>query len=366
MKNPSDSASILLVGSENILALSVIRALGSIMPEAEIHTISSERGDKPISELSKYVDSRHYFSSENLDNCNSELVNIIEKTGTKILLPIEEKNVRMISLLKHKLKELIHLPPLPSTYTFDALIYKNKLHDLLKSYDLAHPETYPLNNGNSSIDDVSKYPCLLKPIRGSSGLGIKKIMDRDLLFHNLKGLDTEKYILQEYIPGEDIGCSFLAIDGELKVHTIQKNLTGEKLGVATALKFIKDDAISEYVRRLLEVTGYSGWANLDFRRDNRDGEVKLIDFNARFWFSLLASKAAGVDFTRLICQLAMGKEIQNYPTPRNITYFMGRHSFKYYLKKMANPNSNHTSVPVYTDLWDRISDPLPEILRYIR
>lgn len=366
MENLSDSASVLLVGSENILALSVIRALGSIIPEAEIHTVSSEKDDKSVSELSKYVYSRHYFNSDDLDECYSELVSIIEKTGAKILLPVEEKNVRMISLLKHKLKDHIHLPPLPSTHTFDALVYKNKLDELLEAFNLPHPKTYDLRRRVSSINSNEKYPCLLKPVRGSSGVGIKKIENRNLLFQNLKNLDTEKYILQEYIPGEDVGCSFLAINGELKALTIQKVLNGEKLGVATAMKFVEDDLITEYVHRLLKVTGYNGWANLDFRRDNRTGEVKLIDFNGRFWFSLLASKAAGVDFTRLICQLAIGEEIEKYPTPRNITYFMGRNSFKYYLKKMTNSAPNHDSYPVHTDLWDRINDPLPEILRYMR
>lgn len=364
MKNLPDSASILLVGSENILALSVIRALGSFMPDAEIHTLSSERENKSISELSKHVTSRHCFSSDNLDNCYHELVSIIEKTGTDILLPIEEKDVRMISLLKHKLKEFVYLPPLPSPYAFDNLIYKNKLGDLLESYNLPRAVIYPLSKGVSTIND-DKYPCLLKPVRGSSGIGIKKIINRDSLFQNLNSIDTEKYILQEYIPGEDVGCSFLAVDGELKALTVQKVLNGEKLGVATAMQFIEDDSITDYVNRLLEITGFNGWANLDFRRDSRDGEIKLIDFNARFWFSLLASKAAGVDFTRLICQAATGTEISP-PTCRNITYFMGRNSFKYYLKKVTNPNPNKDSFPVYTDLWDRIKDPLPEIARYLK
>lgn len=350
--------------TESILALPFIRSLGALS-EVSLHTLSAQNGSRPISERSRFITSRHRFDSaeENKEERINELLAVIEKTEADILLPVDEEYVRWVILLKSRLKQHVRLPPLPSLHLFDTLIYKNRLSRLLKMYNFPCASVHSIEEASSMAGDTI-YPCLLKPVRGASGYGIKKVKNRFELIEYLNEIDAEGYMLQEYIPGEDIGCSLLAAAGELKAFTVPKKVHGEELGVATAIRFIKDEAIADYVRRLVRITGYSGWANLDFRRDRRDGQVKLIDFNARFWLCMSGSRAAGVDFSRLICRAALQEDIE-FPSWNHITWHMGSSTFRHYWKKLVSFNGNHSSHPVHTDLWERISDPMPEIARYM-
>lgn len=349
--------SILVVGAESILALPVIRSLGTL-PEVIMHTLSAQNGSRSISERSRYITSLHRFGSTDKEERTNELLAVIEEMEADILLPVEEEYVRWVITLKQRLETRVCLPPLPSLHLFDSLVHKGSLGRLLKRYDFPGPAIHSI----SSTPAEAGYPCLLKPVRGSSGHGIKRIENRYELIRYLNEINPEKYILQEYIPGEDIGCSLLAEDGDLKALTIQKKAGGEELGVATALEFTQDGAIEEYTRLLLRLTGYSGWANLDFRRDRRDGQVKLLDFNARFWLSLSGSQAAGVDFSRLICRMTLGEKIDR-PECRHIRWLMGRHSLLHYWNRLTGRNGHAN--PVHTDLPERLKDPLPELGRYL-
>lgn len=357
--------SVLLLGAENILALSVIRTLGSIMPEAKIHTLSPFNGKKPVSERSKYIDSRHYFSGWKDENFHSLLKNKIKETGADLVLPVSEQSVRKLSMLQDDLKGSVYLPPLPTTKVYDQLERKDDLASFLSSRNFAYAKTWQLNETDVSRLDDEIFPLMLKPIWGSSGVGIQKIDDRESLEKIITEIDKQNYILQEYLPGRDYGCSILAIDGEIKAYTIQKVLANKKFGVATAIRFLHNEQILKTTRQVVKKTGYSGVAHLDYRLDDRDGKAKLIDFNARFWFSLLGSKAAGIDFVFLTCLAAAGISFEP-PDYRHITYFVGSNTLLYYLKKAFHlKQPNISPQKVFTDLWDRIGDPIPEIARYI-
>lgn len=358
--------SILLLGAENIIALSIIRSLGAVLPKAKIHTLSPLDKKKSVPERSKYISSHHYFSSWE-DDFHHHLTEKIEETQADLVLPVGDVAVRVLSTLKSDLEGKVYLPPLPKLDTYYQLERKDQLADLLSLNDFPNAQTWLLDTIDVNKLEEYQFPLLLKPINGSSGLGIKKINNKKSLAQVLSRIEKEKYILQEIIAGQDIGCSILAVDGDIKAHTIQKVLGHKGFGVATAIRFIENDTVLEQTRRLVELTGYSGVAHLDYRLDERDGQPKLVDFNARFWFSLLGSKAAGVDFTLLCCLTAIGIPF-NRPDYQKITYYAGMNTLRYYFRKILSlgKKSYLTDTSVYTDLRDRLIDPMPELARYIQ
>ncbi len=129
------------------------------------------------------------------------------------------------------------------------------------------------------------------------------------------------------------------------------------------MEFIEHNEIYKTTRKLVELSGYSGLANLDYCLDKKDGHPKPIDFNARFWVSLSGAKAAGIDFTELYCLAALGHSISRREYNRCI-YLIGRSAMNHYKKKFLNPFSKHSSTCIHTDFWDRVTDPKPEILRF--
>ena len=58
--------------------------------------------------------------------------------------------------------------------------------------------------------------------------------------------------------------------------------------------------------RLLREMGYYGLVELEFKRDERDGVVKLLDVNARTWGYHGLGAAAGVDFPAMLHRDQMG------------------------------------------------------------
>ena len=60
-------------------------------------------------------------------------------------------------------------------------------------------------------------------------------------------------------------------------------------------------------RRLLEAIGYSGLVEVEFKRDPRSGELKVLDVNPRLWTWFTLGARAGVDFPYLGHQLARGE-----------------------------------------------------------
>ena len=61
--------------------------------------------------------------------------------------------------------------------------------------------------------------------------------------------------------------------------------------------------------RFLEAIGYHGLVELEYKRDARDGEYRLLDVNARTWGYHSLGPAAGVDFPSLLFREQMGETL---------------------------------------------------------
>lgn len=347
-----------------MVMLPVVRALGPVLSgNTTIHTLSAKNGKINIPKFSKYIQSHFQLHGKSEEEILDELLERIKETGAGLILPVDEEYFRLLTVLKPKLQDHVSLPPLPDAGLFESLVNKALLNRLLEEYKLPHAETYPLGEVNASELKDDFFPCLLKPVRGSSGNGIIKLSDRFSLVHHTKNLPADDYVVQEFIPGDNLDCSLLAEDGIIKAYTIQRGLESRKFSFSTAIHFEKNELFLKVVQELIRQTGYSGIAHLDYRRDKRDGQCKLIDFNARYWVSLLGSKAAGVNFTLLNCLAAMGIPF-GVPDFEEVTYMMGKSSISHYRRKLLGKSIRHASKPISTDLWDRVSDPFPELIRY--
>jgi len=67
--------------------------------------------------------------------------------------------------------------------------------------------------------------------------------------------------------------------------------------------------LRERSERLLREIDYYGLVELEFKQDPRDGEYKLLDFNARAWGYHTLGGAAGVDFPVLLFDDQMGRTV---------------------------------------------------------
>jgi predicted ATP-grasp superfamily ATP-dependent carboligase len=76
---------------------------------------------------------------------------------------------------------------------------------------------------------------------------------------------------------------------------------------ATFVETVDYPSLLEPTERFLGAMNYYGLAELEYKRDPRDGKHKLLDVNARTWGFHCLGAAAGVDFSRLLFSDQMGE-----------------------------------------------------------
>jgi predicted ATP-grasp superfamily ATP-dependent carboligase len=136
---------------------------------------------------------------------------------------------------------------------------------------------------------------------------------------------------------------------------------------STFVETVEDPEISELSTRFLRALQYTGIAEVEFKRDPRDRELKLLDVNLRVWGWHSLCGAAGVDYPYLLWLLTVGEPVPaTKPTigmrwvrmstdaPTAVREVLrGRLSLREYLRSLASP----LAPAIYA-----ADDPLPGVL----
>jgi predicted ATP-grasp superfamily ATP-dependent carboligase len=118
-------------------------------------------------------------------------------------------------------------------------------------------------------------------------------------------------VVSELLPpgGEARGVSVLMDrQGEVWATFVHERIREYPIdgGPSTLRVSVHDDVLVDRSVRLLRDMGWSGMAMVEFLRDPRDGEFKLLEVNPRFVGSLQLAVSAGVDFPALVHDAFLG------------------------------------------------------------
>lgn len=234
------------------------------------------------------------------------LIDYLEKNRVDVLIPVGY--LTTVTISKHK-EELLPFVKIPIVDYGSMQIACNKE----KTMQLAHSLNIPSPKGYSSITDIDEFPIVAKGIYESGQ--IKYIKS----FENLKHLDLNNYILQEYIQGEGYGFYALYNHGTIRAFFMHKRvrefpITG---GASTCAESIFDDELKKVGLELLRPLRWHGVAMVEFKKDARDGKFKLIEINPKFWGSLDLAITSGVNFPKLLVEMALNGDVEpvfNYNT----------------------------------------------------
>ncbi len=160
-----------------------------------------------------------------------------------------------------------------------------------------------------SFAERTAFPVLAKAVeqwRPLPGMySTRVIQTKEKLFHLFENYDFETsppLILQEHIPGDDWICHGY-YNSEQKVCV---TFTGRKLrgyppdAGSTALAIsVDNEPLRCASERLLKSVAYSGIIDMDWRRDERDGQYKILDCNPRVGQNFrMFENNAGIDVVR--------------------------------------------------------------------
>jgi predicted ATP-grasp superfamily ATP-dependent carboligase len=127
----------------------------------------------------------------------------------------------------------------------------------------------------------------------------------------------EEILIQEIIPGSGIQqysyCAFFR-DGEAQSTLVARRLRQHprEFGrAATYVETIEHPEVEELSERFLKAINYYGLVEVEFKQDPRDGQLKMLDVNARTWGFHSLGVPAGVDFPYLLYADQVGRSVES-------------------------------------------------------
>jgi predicted ATP-grasp superfamily ATP-dependent carboligase len=353
--------SVLIPDGEDDRALIVVRSL-AYSKNVRIYVISSEYKSVHLSVHSHFIKINTNSDVERLNR----IFEVSKKKDIKILLPIGQKGIQFIHSNYPLLKDNFKIPPIPGRNEFDIARNKWSLNEFCRNNKLSYLKSFLVKNHRYNKSDFNEFEgsVLLKPALGEGGLGIVFFRDVSDLVENLnKKADfyaNNGYIVQEYIDGEVISFSALCENGEMLAYTIHHPAQNNNRSFVFAkiFEFIENDKAFEFSRDLLMKLRWNGMANMDLIM-NSEGVLYILDFNPRYYGTLLGATVSGVNYPYLACLKSLEKPIspQSY---RKIIF--GIYNGKEMLTWLSG-RKQEGSIPFkYTNLNFIWKDPLPALM----
>jgi predicted ATP-grasp superfamily ATP-dependent carboligase len=330
------------------------------MEGAHVHILSTKKKN-PI-KYSCYIKSFQLI--ERNDDWLKQIQGVVNELNIDMIVPVTEEVVRFFIQHQHEF-ENTNIIALPSLESFDIGVNKQKLNTFCLEHGVMVPKSYVVNEINSTTFNLSsiQYPVLIKPLISEGGGGIVRLDTKQLLGEYIKASKIENHFIQEYINGYDIDCSVLCKNGTIVTHTIQRGnlLASSPYKQQLGVHFLNNENVLKEVATLMKALNWSGIAHVDLRYDKKTNTYKVIEINARFWGSILASLNVGVNFPKLLIELSQGKnvEFQNY---KKEEYLQLKGLFKLFKQK---PLMLFKFKYIFnnTDVKYAFKDPLPTIYK---
>jgi predicted ATP-grasp superfamily ATP-dependent carboligase len=116
------------------------------------------------------------------------------------------------------------------------------------------------------------------------------------------GDDTDFYTFGAY---QDASSRALGVFVSRKVRQHPRNFGESRIAESCWVDEVADDAL-----RLLHELSFHGVSGTEFKRDPRDGRLKLMEVNARHWLHHCLATAAGVNLSLIAYGDALGRPIE--------------------------------------------------------
>ncbi len=232
-----------------------------------------------------------------------------------ILSPASDAFVLFVSRYREVLGEYFRFN-LPAATVMEAAVDKRGLYDLAASVGYGHADArYPktMDDVRAMKDDLD-YPVYLKPYYShmwqvnfpEAGKGIKVFTPVELVSSFERILPTKVEVMVQSIiagPASNVRTVYVYLtqaDDALGLVTTRKiRQFPIEFGRGSLAETFHDPEFAEYGLRFFRSIGYRGFGTIEFKRDERDGKLKVTDLNPRWVKPINLPMAAGVNFPLL-------------------------------------------------------------------
>jgi len=302
--------------------LGIVRSLGRRgIPVAVIDD------EKSIARFSKYTYLAETVSSL-LDarNMVRAVLDFGRRHGLRgwVIYPTRDEHVAALSKHRDELSQFFRVPT-PCWEAVRWLWDKRNTYCLAQQLGIPTPRTwYP-----RSVSDLEQihghFPVALKPAikehftyatkakawRANDARELRELFERAL-----KHIPAEEIMIQDLIPGDGTAqfahCSFFkqgkSVAGLDACRRRQHPLEFGRS--STFVETVELPILAEYSERFLAAINYYGLVEVEYKRDPRDGQYRLLDVNGRTWGYHSIGHRAGVDFPHLLFSDQMNEPVE--------------------------------------------------------
>jgi D-aspartate ligase len=316
----SRATGAVVIGSD-YKALGVVRSLGRHgVPVAVL------RDEHLLAERSRYCGRTFTWPAAAEAEKVAYLLDLASRHGLRgwTIFPTEDETAALLARNRAVLSDAYRLTIQASWETLRWAYDKRLTYRLAADLDLDHPRTAYPRGREDVLGYAGPYPAILKPATRAelNRFTISKAWpapDAATLITRYDDactlIDPSLIMIQEQIPGGgESQFSYAAIcrEGRPVASLVARRLRQWPMDFGRASTYVEtiDNAeVEATALRLLDALRFNGVVEVEFKRDARDGRLKLLDINPRVWGWHTLGQRAGVDFSYLLWQMAQGTDV---------------------------------------------------------
>jgi D-aspartate ligase len=249
---------------------------------------------------------------------------LLHECAPSVVLPCSDHGLELVARHRTELEEAGHRPIEAADDVVLTLLDKARTYELARALDVPAPRTRTLLDRTDleALDDFL-FPCAVKPVnshvyarrfrpRAKGAL----VRDRSEVAE-ITGAALDEgvpMLVTEVVEGTD-ECSsyytYLTPDGVPLTHFTKLKLRQypTRFGLGTYHMTKWNEEVAELGLRFFKGVGLQGIGNVEFKRDARDGVLKIIESNPRITNANELVRAAGIDFVRLAYCRVVGRPL---------------------------------------------------------
>lgn len=328
---------ILVTDGESRPALAITRSLGS----KGHRMIVGAMGQSSLAQASRYCSERFVYPDPVRDSAGfvQTLIRTIRERQIDVVLPVTEITTALVVENRGAIERFSRIP-FPEVATFNRAANKVEVLALAETLSIPIPTGIVLTRPGErpSWPEGLGFPVVVKPYRSRIAVdgtwrstSVTYAENETELDAILAAKDPSEYpvLLQQRIVGPGVGVFMCYQRGKLVAQFSHRRIREKPpsggVSVLCESAPVSPQAL-RYAQALLDALGWEGVAMVEFKMDQADQRLKLMEINGRFWGSLQLAIDAGVDFPALLVQTLAGEPMKPLDTYRigvRSRWFMG-------------------------------------------
>lgn len=318
----SDGPRALVIADSMETFLGVVRSLGR--KGIAVHLAAS--ADDYYGAQSRYITALHLLPMHESEpeNWIAALRELAARLGFPLIVPCDDRTVRLLDMHRAALAP----SPLAIPDSAAIAVLADKAATRAAAARLAIPTAQGMAVATRS--DAAKaaealgFPLVIKPrqsfLAGDADgkISAQIIANADEMARFAAPAGGREWIAEEFVDGTSKGVSVLACKGEILIAWQHRRISTASQTGASSIRVGEpvDARMLADCAALARDTMLHGVAMFEFRVADKAQRHVLIEVNPRFWGSLPAALAAGLDFPAMLWDLLDNQRIQIPEAPR--------------------------------------------------